>query len=98
LIHFDIDNRYQDELLVGSAISRREGVIFSVVSHSLLILAIFLGPRLPFFQVSPEELARRRAALQEQLRAQQDPTFVFVQPEHEHHAREVDAHDPSSAA
>ena len=80
MIHFDIDNRYQDEQIVGSAISRREGVIFSVVSHALLLLAIILVPRLPIFQVSPEELARRRAALQEQLRAQQDPTFVFVQP------------------
>jgi TonB family protein len=80
LIHFDIDSRYQDELVVGSAISRREGVIFSVVSHILLILSIILLPRLPIFQVSPEELARRRAALQEQLRAQQDRTFVFVQP------------------
>jgi len=40
LIHFDIDNRYQDESLVGSAISRREGVIYSVVGHILLILAI----------------------------------------------------------
>jgi len=80
LIHFDIDNRYQDELIVGSAISRREGVIFSVVSHVLLILAIILVPRLPIFQVSPEELARRRAALEQQLRAQQDRTFVFVQP------------------
>ena len=31
MIHFDIDSRYQDELVVGSAISRREGVILSVV-------------------------------------------------------------------
>ena len=80
MIHFDIDNRYQDELVVGSAISRREGVIFSVVSHALAILAIILVPRLPMFQVSPEELARRRAALEEQLQAKQDRTFVFVQP------------------
>jgi TonB family protein len=80
LIHFDIDNRYQDELIVGSAISRREGVIFSIVSHALLILAIILVPRLPMFQISPEELAQRRAALEAQLRAQQDRTFVFVQP------------------
>jgi TonB family protein len=80
LIHFDIDNRYQDELIVGSAISRREGVIFSVVSHVLFILSIILVPRLPIFQVSPEELARRRAALEQQMRAQQDRTFVFVQP------------------
>ncbi len=80
MIHFDIDNRYQDELIVGSAISRREGVIFSVVSHIALILAIVLVPKLPMFQVTPEELARRRAELERQLRAQQDQRFVFVQP------------------
>ena len=80
MIHFDIDSRYQDELVVGSAISRREGVIFSVVSHLVLILAIILVPKLPMFQVSPEELARRRAALEQALREQQDRRFVFVQP------------------
>jgi TonB family protein len=80
LIHFDIDSRYQDELVVGSAISRREGVIFSVVVHIILILAIFLVPKLPMFQVTPEELARRRAELEQQLREQQDRRFVFVQP------------------
>ncbi len=80
MIHFDIDSRYQDELVVGSAISRREGVIFSVVSHLLLILAIILVPKLPMFQVTPEELARRRAALEQALREQQDRRFVFVQP------------------
>jgi TonB family protein len=80
LIHFDIDNRYEDEAVVGSAISRREGVVFSVVVHVLLILAIVLVPKLPMFQVSPEEQARRRAELERQLRAQQDERFVFVQP------------------
>ena len=80
MIHFDIDNRYEDEAVVGSAISRREGVVFSVVVHILLIVAILLVPKLPMFQVSPEELARRRAELERQLRAQQDERFVFVQP------------------
>ena len=80
MIHFDIDSRYQDELVVGSAISRREGVIFSVVSHILIILAIILVPRLPMFQVSPEELARRRAEFEQKLREQADQRFVFVQP------------------
>ena len=80
MIHFDIDNRYQDELVVGSAISRREGVIYSVVSHILLILAILLVPQLPIFQVSPEELARRRADFERKLREQADQRFVFVQP------------------
>lgn len=80
MIHFDIDSRYQDELVVGSAISRREGVIYSVVSHTLLILAILLVPKLPIFQVSPEELARRRAEFEQKLREQADRRFVFVQP------------------
>jgi len=80
LIHFDIDSRYQDELVVGSAISRREGVILSIVGHLLFILAVILVPKLPIFQVSPEELARRQAALEERLRQQQNTRFVFVQP------------------
>jgi len=80
LIHFDIDSRYEDELIVGSAISRREGVIFSVVFHILLVLAIFLVPKLPMFQVSPEELAQRRADFERKLREQADQRFVFVQP------------------
>jgi TonB family protein len=80
LIHFDIDSRYPDELVVGHAISRREGVIFSVIAHTLLVLAIALGPKLPMFQVSPEEQARRRAELERQLRERQDERFVFVQP------------------
>jgi len=80
LIHFDIDSRYEDESVVGSAISRREGVVFSIVSHLLLILAIILVPKLPIFQVSPEELARRRADFERKLREQADERFVFVQP------------------
>ena len=80
MIHFDIDSRYADELVVGSAISRREGVIFSVVAHILLILAILLVPKLPMFQVSPEELAQRRADFERKMREQADQRFVFVQP------------------
>ena len=80
MIHFDIDSRYEDELVVGSAISRREGVIFSVVSHILVILAVILGPRLPMFQVSPEELAQRRAEFERKMREEADQRFVFVQP------------------
>ena len=80
MIHFDIDSRYQDELVVGSAISRREGVIFSVVCHILLILAILLVPKLPMFQVSPEELAQRRAEFERKMREEADQRFVFVQP------------------
>jgi TonB family protein len=82
LIHFDFEDRYQDELVVGSAISRREGTIFSIVLHVLVILLILFGGRLALFQPSPEELEQRRLEVlrqQEEERAARQ-RFVFVQP------------------
>jgi TonB family protein len=81
LIHFNLDERYQDENVVGSAITRREGVVFSVVTHVLLLLALIFGPRLPLFQPSPEELQQRQEELARQQQEQeQNRTMVFVQP------------------
>jgi TonB family protein len=82
LIHFDFDDRYQDELVVGSAISRREGTLLSVVLHVAVILFILFGGRLALFQPSPEELERRRQeVLQQQLEQERNrQRFVFVQP------------------
>jgi TonB family protein len=79
LIHFDLEERYADELTVGNAITRREGIAYAVVVHLLLIIAFILGPRLPMFQPSPEELEAQR---QEQLRQieEQNRRMVFVQP------------------
>ena len=78
MIHFDIDDRYLDDAAVGHAISRRDGVFVSMVVHVVLFGLILYGPRIPFFQLSPEELERRQAALQERLEQQRQ--FVFVQP------------------
>jgi TonB family protein len=82
LIHFDFDDRYQDELVVGSAISRREGKILSIVVHVAVVLLILYAPRLPFLQKSPEELERQRQELlQRQLEQERNrQRFVFVQP------------------
>ena len=82
MIHFDFEDRYQDELVVGSAISRREGTILSIVIHVLVILAILFGGRLALFQPSPEELEQRRLeVLQQQEEAERNrQRFVFVQP------------------
>jgi TonB family protein len=81
LVHFDIDERYQDENVVGSAITRRDGVMLSVMFHAFVVAAMIYGPQLPFFQISPEELERRRALLEERMREQQQQQrFVFVQP------------------
>jgi TonB family protein len=81
LIHFDFDDRYQDELVVGSAISRREGVVISAVVHGVLLGLILFGPEWTFLQPSPEELQAREQRLQEQLERQRErERFVFVQP------------------
>jgi len=81
VIHFDLDDRYQDENVVGSAIPRREGVFLSVVVHGLLLATLIYAPQIPFLRLSEEALARRRAEMQRQLEEPpQQRTFVFVQP------------------
>lgn len=51
----------------------------SVVFHSLLAAALIIGPQLPMFQPSPEELERRQADLERQQEAASS-RLVFVQP------------------
>ena len=81
MIHFDLDDRYQDENVVGSAIARREGVFLSVVFHGLLLAALIYAPQIAFLRLTPEDLERRRAEIQQQLEDErQQRTFVFVQP------------------
>ena len=80
MIHFDFDDRYQDENVVGSAITRRDGVALSIVFHGLLAAALIVAPQLSIFQLSPEELERRRALLERIREATEQRRFVFVQP------------------
>jgi hypothetical protein len=79
VIHFDFEDRYQDEAAVGSAIPRREGVALSVFLHVLLLGSMLYGPRLPIFQPDPDEALRRQQELERQRK---DPPleFVYVEP------------------
>jgi len=79
VIHFDFEDRYQDENVVGTAIARREGIFLSIIVHGLIAAAFIIGPTLPIFQPSPEELQRRQAVL-ERMREEAARRFVFVQP------------------
>ena len=79
MIHFDFDDRYQDENVVGSAIGRRDGFTLSVVVHAFIVAALILVPQLDLFQLSPEELEARQEELRRQ-QEQQRPRFVFVEP------------------
>ena len=80
MIHFDFEDRYQDENVVGTAITRRDGVFVSMLVHGLLAAALIIGPQLPIFQPSAEELERRQEELERQREAAQR-RFVFVQPQ-----------------
>jgi TonB family protein len=81
LIHFDFENRYEDEHVVGRAISAREAVLLSIIVHLLAIILFQFGPDLNFLKPSPEEVeARRQELLRKQEIEQANRRFVFVQP------------------
>jgi len=75
-MYFDFDDRYQTEGGVESAITRRDGVLLSVVVHAGVIALFLLAPLLPMFAPPTQEELQQRQV--EQKREQ--PTFVFVQP------------------
>lgn len=82
MIRFDFDDRYPDDPVVGRAISRRDGITLSIVIHAVIIGLVLVGPGLPIFQPSAEELAREQERLRrlQELRQRERPRFVFVQP------------------
>ena len=79
MIQFDFDDRYIDDAPVGHAMSRREAVLLSVVTHGLAVALLLFGGRLAWFQPNPEELERRRQELAE-LERNRQARFVFVEP------------------
>lgn len=93
-MYFDFDDRYQDVEAVGSAISRREGVVLSVVVHALVVVALLFAPQLPWFQLTPEEQEARRLEREREMQARRDesPRFVIVEP-----LRDVPAPAPKNA-
>ncbi len=75
--YFNLDDRYSDIDPVGGALTKRDGVMLSVIVHLAFALLVMFMPRLTFLQRSaPEQLQ----VLQQQARAREQKTFVFVQP------------------
>jgi TonB family protein len=76
-MYFDFYDRYEGVEAVGSAISRREGVVLSVVVHVAIVLAFMLAPRLGLF----ERAAVEPEAPRERPEPSEDaPRFVVVEP------------------
>jgi TonB family protein len=81
-MYFDFDDSHPDTPTMPSPLSRREGVLLSIIVHLVLVIAILLGPELPFMKALE---AKRQQELEEirqrELeRRREDTTFVFVQP------------------
>jgi TonB family protein len=81
LIHFDFEERYQDEQVVGRGLSASNIVVLSLILHVLVILLLQVVPRMNLFLPSQEELERRRQELaRQQERERNERRFVFVAP------------------
>jgi TonB family protein len=83
LIHFDFEERYQDEVEVGTVWARRRGVTLSVLVHVVILALLIWAPQLAIFQLTPEELAAQQEEqrrLEQQRTREQPPRFVFVEP------------------
>ena len=85
-MYFNFDDNHPDTPRIPSPMSRREVVLIAVNIHALVLIAILLGPRLPFVR---EIIEQRQKAIDEQLRAELErqkerererARFVFVQP------------------
>ncbi len=82
-MYFDFEDAHPETPTLLSPISRREGVLLSIIGHLALTVLILLGPKLPFVQAflarqEAQADAARAAELERQR--QQRPVFVFVQP------------------
>jgi TonB family protein len=89
---FDFYDRYDDVEAVGSAISRREGVVLSVLVHGLMVLLLLFAPSLAW--LLPARSAESTPPPEEQPRPRPDaPRFVVVEP-----LRDIPAPSPPAQA
>ena len=77
MIHFDLDDRYRDEPVVEGAISRREGLFWSLLVHVGVVLALAALPKLAMLQAEPDELEPEPLARQD---TPDDERFVYIEP------------------
>ena len=85
-MYFQFEESRPDTPSMDGAMSRREGLLISVVGHAVALVLLFVIPTLPMLQEAAArralEAERRQAQLLERQRAQerQASRFVFVQP------------------
>ena len=84
---FDFEDRYFDTPTIEAAMSWREQVLLSVLAHVLVVLLVLFVPQLPFVQEAEALRLARMAELAEQqeqaqlaLAADENRTFVYIEP------------------
>src|SRR5262245_43732049 len=81
-MYFNFDDSRPDTPRIPQPISRREVVLVTIDLHAFVVIALLLGPRLPWVKAAME---RQQQLLAEQARAElekrrEQPRFIFVQP------------------
>ena len=80
-MYFDFEDYRPDTPTIGRTMSPREVVLITVNLHLIVLVAILLGPKLPFIKAIEARRQLARAELQRQMEDQQKPArFVFVEP------------------
>ena len=85
-MYFDFDELRPDTPSFDGVMSRREGVLISIIGHLVAVILVLVGPSMPFVKEAverrAEEAAARQALLLEQQLEQQRQAqrFVFVEP------------------
>jgi len=79
-MYFDFGDGHPQAERLPQALSTREEVLVAIIVHLLVVIAVLVTPRLPFFKAraAAAEVARQ-AAIQRQ-QAERPKPFMFVQP------------------
>jgi TonB family protein len=81
-MYFDFEDHRPDTPTIGRTMSTREVVLITVNLHLVLLVAILLGPKLPFVQaiIQRQEQAREQLRQEELERQKENARFVFMSP------------------
>ena len=82
-MYFDFEDHRPDTPTIARPMSPREVILITVNLHLVVLVAILLGPRIPFVQrIIEARQAEQEVARQQELERQKQeaPRFVFMQP------------------
>ena len=81
-MYFDFEDHRPDTPTIGPTMSAREVVLITVNLHLLFLVAILLGPKIPFVQaiIQRQQEAQQELQQKELERQKENARFVFMSP------------------